>query len=80
MYDLKLRDWLIELLIYKNIRKWGVVLLAPKIVDHLLNPIPNLPLIPGQIKVSNLTPGTRSPCWMGAGEGWERIEGLSQPN
>jgi hypothetical protein len=41
---LKLRDWLVELLIYKNIRKWGFVLLAPKIVDHLLNPIPNLPL------------------------------------
>jgi len=41
-------------------------------------PIPNLPLVPGHVKVSNPTPETRSPCWMWSGEGRGEIEGQDQ--
>jgi len=51
----------------------------PQIAGHPSKTIPNLPLFSGQFKVSFLTPETRSPCWMGDGEGRGRSIGLGNP-
>ena len=36
------------------------------------------PLFSGHVKVSNLTPEVRSPCWMESGEGRGRMDFMSK--
>jgi hypothetical protein len=47
----------------------AVCLSPPKYLDKISNHT-QPPPVSGQVKVSNLTPETRSPCWRGSGEGW----------
>jgi len=57
----------------------SMTVLTPQISGHHLQTHPQPPLVRGQFKVSNLTPETRSPCWMWSGESRVEIIGLSLP-
>jgi hypothetical protein len=50
----------------QNIRTFAFVLLTSNIAGYKIKTIPNHPLILGQAKVSNQTPGRRNPCMMGS--------------
>ena len=58
----------------------SMTVLTPQISEHYSKTTPQPPLFSGHVKVSNLTPKTRSQRWMGSGEGRGGGVGLGHKN